>query len=170
MGTRDDLLAEADALEREADALDVAIAELERLGRDVTIFRAKERERRRACERIRAIAAPLPADVERPVPDGLRSAPERGTVQEMNAVERRELGLAKSKGQQRARGEVDPLTAAANAKGFSLRAFAKKIGESPSALANYRRGLYRIPRSTADRIERELGFAATPENWPAGIK
>lgn len=171
VGTRDELLAEAAALEADADRIAEACAVLERHGRDTATIRERERGIREAAARVREIAAEIGGDVDVAVPDGLRSGVTHGNVQEMNAVERRELGVKKSRAVQEAREEpADALTVAANAKGFSLREYAKRLGIRPSSLVGYRRGDYRIPRRIAVRIERELGFAATQTNWPAGIK
>jgi hypothetical protein len=63
----------------------------------------------------------------------------------------------------------DPLVAAAAAEGLSLRDLADEAGCTHALLSAARRGRRSIKRKIVDRIEKRVGFAATPENWPGGI-
>lgn len=72
----------------------------------------------------------------------------------------------------RARGENDELKVAANAKGWSMRELAVRVGISPAALFHYRskgQSGRAAPRRVVDKIERLVGFSAVAENWPNGI-
>lgn len=102
--------------------------------------------------------------------EALRSSDQAPTVTNMDAAAH---GLATSKGRAKAaleRGELDPLVKAANAKGLTLRALAKKAGlGTHTILSMARRGERPLRRSAAKVIETLTGFAATAANWPGGL-
>lgn len=51
---------------------------------------------------------------------------------------------------------------------YTQNELAKAVGISPATLSFYRNGR-KVPKKTADDIERLTGFKATAKNWPGGI-
>ena len=66
----------------------------------------------------------------------------------------------------------DPFLAALNAKGFTLRSYAAHIGCSRTKVYLWRAKVRPAPisRAEAEQVERDVGYAAIPANWPGGIK
>jgi hypothetical protein len=65
-------------------------------------------------------------------------------------------------------GEQDPLIAAANAKGHTMRSLGEAVGVPASIISRARKGSRRIKRSAAKAIEKLCGFPASEANWPGG--
>jgi hypothetical protein len=61
----------------------------------------------------------------------------------------------------------DAFSEALEGHGETLRSYAKKLKKPPSALSQWRTGVYMIPFEIAHRIQRELGVPT--EFWPKGL-
>ena len=77
-----------------------------------------------------------------------------------------------------AKANGDPLTAAANAAGYSLRRLADEVERrlakrgitcSQSLISQARAGKRSIRQPVVDTIQKLIDFPATAENWPGGI-
>lgn len=95
------------------------------------------------------------------VAQGLQESHRSGNVGDMVTSER----LRHSRGS----ASVDPLKAAANDRGYTIRSLAEKINVSHALLSKARKGERSIERALAEEIQKLTGFAATKKNWP-GLK
>lgn len=106
---------------------------------------------------MREIAGELEGDVGSDLP----AASHTGKSGDMVPAARLRISKSKAK--------VDPLTAAANAAGLTLRSLAERIGCSHAHLYQARRGSVGMRTMWAQEIERLTGFAASKANWPGGL-
>ena len=149
--TRDELLAEADALEAEAQRIERAVAILERHGRPVDVFRARVQEMLAAAREVRGIA------------EGLQDVPSSRTVVRMEP-ESKPLKISA------ARATEHPFTEALRKRHMTIGEWAVAHGLSREKVSSWLRasGGRRIPAEWAERIRAEFGVPL--DAWPHGVK
>jgi hypothetical protein len=92
------------------------------------------------------------------VTEALQRRHHSGNVRDMVTAER----VRHSKGT----ASEDPLRAAANDAGYTIRSLAEKLSISHALLSKARKGERSIEKALAAEIQKLTGFPATKKNWP----